>query len=193
MRRQGTLHFRRPRRYHGRVIFGETACITSQSTRTHNNRRRLRRKCWRAGHLHVMPQPQCWLPRRQLRSSVVVNSSAAAGCAAILRSCNHPGPFIRFTPCPFGAAVALSTLAACKLSAKRPAHRCHRHTSLTGIVSRAGASNAEARHVALSQAAPLSWARHFWGDRLHNKSIDTDAQQQKAASPQMLARRSSSR
>src|SRR5437868_6120420 len=30
--------------------------ITCQSTRTHNSRRRLRRKCWWSGHFYVMPQ-----------------------------------------------------------------------------------------------------------------------------------------
>src|SRR5438105_11558231 len=33
-----------------------TGGLTCQSTRTHNSRRRLRRKCWWAGHLYVMPQ-----------------------------------------------------------------------------------------------------------------------------------------
>jgi hypothetical protein len=83
MRRQGTLHFRRPRRYHGRVIFGETACITSQSTRTHNNRRRLRRKCWRAGHLHVIRRRELLLvsrARRRERGSCCKRRESSVGC-----------------------------------------------------------------------------------------------------------------
>jgi hypothetical protein len=51
------------------------------------------------------------------------------------------------------------------------------------------------KHLSL----PLEpWRRYpcrhyFWGGRMHNKSIDTDPQQQEAASPQVLVVRSSLR
>src|SRR5437016_4385013 len=33
-------------------------CLTCQSTRTHNSRRRLRRSCWWSGHFYVRPHMQ---------------------------------------------------------------------------------------------------------------------------------------
>jgi hypothetical protein len=65
------------------IISGEAACITSQSTRTHNSRRRLRRRCWWSGHFYVMSHPGVFEIGRILPSVVPCTAWCAA---AVIRS-----------------------------------------------------------------------------------------------------------
>ena len=56
------------------------SCITCQSTRTHNSRRRLRRSCWWSGHLHVI-----WHSTRIKRA---MKSHACP--SSLFRGASHP-------------------------------------------------------------------------------------------------------
>jgi putative acetyltransferase len=73
-RGQGSLPFCRPRRYHGRVIFREAACITRQSTPTPKGVSALRAHLFLgAGYFHVRPY---------LNAAVVIEAVDPQGLAA---------------------------------------------------------------------------------------------------------------
>jgi hypothetical protein len=62
-------------------------CITRQSTRTHNSRRRLRRKCWWSGHFYVMSHPGVFEVGRILPSVAPCTAWCAAAVVLGSSSC----------------------------------------------------------------------------------------------------------
>jgi hypothetical protein len=170
------------------------ACsLTCQSTRTHNSRRRLRRWCWWSGHFHVMPRSRRSLSVCKGRR----NSSGTPSSSALL---GNPPSLFRDGPEPpsiQGPRSFRHSLWAVPRGHAWKHGREHRWFELASVATAATRTAGRRNSDEASVAVPFGSERQYpsvvtSGQALHNKSIDTDAQQ-KAASPQVLARRSFSR
>ena len=156
----------------------QECALTCQSTRTHNSRRRLRRKCWWSGHFYVIGRRR---PAHARVSRVGFPTSSpmsfrTVSLAAVHFSGGCGSPSVRCTPAPgpgscafhFGVAAPRS-----KVSLQQSPHYWG-----------GGFSEGLARRLAWGKLRANTHRPAMFSP--YNKSANTDPQLQEAASPQGL-------